>query len=77
MLGAAEADLNGEMAIKALTVGTHSVLAIFPKIECRALSMDLTTDGELAGDWGWTKVPKIGGRFSAPLRTLPYYHHRL
>jgi hypothetical protein len=51
--------------------GDRSVAAIEFPGSCSTVGADIKTDGVLKTDFGWTKVPSIGGRISSPVGPLP------
>jgi hypothetical protein len=51
--------------------GDGGVAAIEFSGSCSTVGADIKTDGVLKTDFGWTKVPSIGGRISSPVGPLP------
>lgn len=51
--------------------GTQRVAALQFTGTCASVRADIRTDGVLKTEFGWTKVPSVGGRVSAPIGPIP------
>lgn len=54
-----------------LGTGEQSIAAVQFTDSCSTVRADIRTDGVLKTDFGWTKVPSVGGRISSPVGPLP------
>lgn len=54
-----------------LGAGDQSIAAVQFTDSCSTVRADIRTDGVLKTDFGWTKVPSVGGRISSPVGPLP------
>lgn len=66
---------SGSMSAAAKPVildsGNQSIAAVQFADSCSSVRADIRTDGVLKTDFGWTKVPSVGGRISSPVGPLP------
>ena len=66
---------SGSMTVTAkpalLNSGSQHIAAVSFGRTCSTVRADIKTDGVLKTDFGWTKVPSVGGRISSPVGPLP------
>lgn len=71
MVGAGNASMTATAKPLVVTSGPQRIAALGFPGTCSLVRADIKTDGVLKTDFGWTKVPSVGGRISSPIGPLP------
>jgi hypothetical protein len=67
--GSGQVSVTGGPAI--MSAKGMQMAVLDARMSCEALHADLRTDGVFKTDFGWTRVPSIGGHFEVPLGREP------